>query len=388
MILLIDSALRATAILGAAWVITWRMPSASADERRRIWIVAFCAVAAIPAAMTLMRSWELTPAGTFQIEVLSQVAAAASGSGVRLVWVSAVWAAGCLFVLLRLALGCVTLARWTGRATASGSGVFYSDATSVPLTWGLRRPAILLPTYMKTWTDDARAMVLRHEQAHIDGHDWGWRLLARVVTAVFWFHPLAWIADAGLRQEIEEAADDAVLAGGTSASDYAAGVLAVARRLGGALPSGAMAMVYGSSLDRRITHMLDPARRRSRANRRWTLATVAAAAALGVSLAAVQDGRVYRIGENGLVPPRLVYEVKAQYGPEAMADKVQGSVLLTAGVTEEGVTENVLVVASLHDELDANAVAALEQWRFEPGRRGDGAPVRVSIDVEMTFTLK
>jgi len=38
--------------------------------------------------------------------------------------------------------------------------------------------------------------------------------------------------------------------------------------------------------------------------------------------------------------------------------------------------------------FDAAAVAALHQWRFEPGRDRDGKPVRVLIEVPIRFQLR
>jgi protein TonB len=37
--------------------------------------------------------------------------------------------------------------------------------------------------------------------------------------------------------------------------------------------------------------------------------------------------------------------------------------------------------------LDAEAVFAAKQWRFNPGMK-DGAPVAVRVTIEMTFTLR
>ena len=44
-------------------------------------------------------------------------------------------------------------------------------------------------------------------------------------------------------------------------------------------------------------------------------------------------------------------------------------------------------MSRLDQELDDKAVAALKQWKFEPGQR-EGKPVAVRITVDMTFTLR
>jgi WD40 repeat protein len=79
-------------------------------------------------------------------------------------------------------------------------------AIGTPLTLGLWRPVILLPTDCH-WTADQRVAVLGHELAHIRRGDFLAGLLAELAVCLFWFHPLVrWLA-ARLRLEQEFAAD-------------------------------------------------------------------------------------------------------------------------------------------------------------------------------------
>ena len=72
-----------------------------------------------------------------------------------------------------------------------------------------------------------------------------------------------------------------------------------------------------------------------------------------------------------------------------MAAQIQGSVMLETVVLADGSVGDVRVVKSLDSEfgLDQQAVDAMKLWTFKPGTR-DGEPVRVAVQVEMTFTLK
>ena len=56
---------------------------------------------------------------------------------------------------------------------------------------------------------------------------------------------------------------------------------------------------------------------------------------------------------------------------------------------ENGTVGDVTVTRSLDTVhgLDEQAVKAMEQWTFDPGRK-DGKAVPVLVTVEMTFTLK
>jgi TonB family protein len=99
----------------------------------------------------------------------------------------------------------------------------------------------------------------------------------------------------------------------------------------------------------------------------------------------VVDGK-----EQGVTLPKVISEVKARYTPEAMRAKIEGTVTMTTVVRTDGTPRDIEITKSLDTEhgLDQQAVTALSQWRFEPGRLKDGKPVSVRIAVEMRFTLK
>lgn len=92
---------------------------------------------------------------------------------------------------------------------------------------------------------------------------------------------------------------------------------------------------------------------------------------------------------NGVSTPRLIREVKPSYTGEAMRARIQGTVRLQAIVLPDGSVGNARVVRSLDGTfgLDDEALKAIKQWRFEPGRR-EGRAVPIVIEVELTFTLR
>lgn len=98
-------------------------------------------------------------------------------------------------------------------------------------------------------------------------------------------------------------------------------------------------------------------------------------------------GGAYRPGA-GITAPRLISQVKPRYTPDALERKVQGSVWLEIVVTREGRASDVRVTQSLDaNGLDEEAIVAVRQWRFEPGRQA-GAPVDVLVTVAMDFTIR
>jgi len=130
----------------------------------------------------------------------------------------------------------------------------------MPLTWGILRPVIVLPSGATLWTEDRCRIVLSHELAHIARHDWFLQICAEVARCFYWFHPLVWLATARLRQESERASDDAVLRSGIAPSHYASQLLDLARTLenSGRAWSTALAIARPSNLERRFAAMLNP----------------------------------------------------------------------------------------------------------------------------------
>ncbi len=86
---------------------------------------------------------------------------------------------------------CRTIAERLGLRTAPQ--VRIAPGIQGPCTAGLLRPVVLLPA---AWQQDSSVQqwrpVLAHEISHIAGCDGMWDLLARLATAVWWFHPLVW----------------------------------------------------------------------------------------------------------------------------------------------------------------------------------------------------
>jgi beta-lactamase regulating signal transducer with metallopeptidase domain len=189
----------------------------------------------------------------------------------------AIWLAGVLWALLRLAIGTLGLAalRRRSRPHALASGdlphVFgrrecelrLSDGRDGPLTWGVLRPVILLPKDSLAWPRERLQAVLLHELAHVRRRDSLMQSLSLIACAFYWPNPLVWWAARALRREAEIAADDAVLVAGVKASAYAGELVKLASEFRGrraALPGVAMA---GSALEARVKSALAPNRVRT-----------------------------------------------------------------------------------------------------------------------------
>jgi periplasmic protein TonB len=98
-------------------------------------------------------------------------------------------------------------------------------------------------------------------------------------------------------------------------------------------------------------------------------------------------GGVYRPG-GSVTAPRLIAEVKPKYTNEAVLNRIQGTVVLDVVVTRDGRASQIRVTRSLDPEgLDQQAIAAVAEWRFEPGRLA-GIPVDVAVTVLVDFWIR
>ncbi|MEO8433415.1 MAG: TonB family protein [Pyrinomonadaceae bacterium] len=89
--------------------------------------------------------------------------------------------------------------------------------------------------------------------------------------------------------------------------------------------------------------------------------------------------------ENG-VEGHGTYRVEPEYSEDARARNIEGTVLLAVTVDPNGLPQDIQVTKPLFPSLDANAVAALRQWRFQPYTK-DGQPISKRITVEMHFSV-
>src|ERR1700680_2910794 len=96
-------------------------------------------------------------------------------------------------------------------------------------------------------------------------------------------------------------------------------------------------------------------------------------------------GGVYKVG-GGISAPQAISSPDPDYTEEARRAKKQGTCVLWLIVDAAGRPRDIKVVRGLGLGLDAKALEAVRQWRFQPALK-DGKPVDVQISVEVEFHL-
>lgn len=112
----------------------------------------------------------------------------------------------------------------------------------------------------------------------------------------------------------------------------------------------------------------------------------------GVVIAPVSAGAGRAMDDAGVqvtgATPRYRDNPRPDYPRAARLKGYEGLVLVDAEVGVDGRVGDVRLKASSgYTVLDRSALAAVRDWRFEPGRRM-GIPVRMRVDVPVRFVLK
>ena len=192
-----------------------------AERSFQLWLIPPLAmlVSQLPHA-TAVRAFALPPVVftiTSAADALSSPISHSAGIDWR-VYVALLWLTG-----LMVTLASAALAQLRYRARLSGA----MQSTDVSSRWpmlraattdvgpalvGVWRPCIVLPAdFESRYNTTEQALIVAHESMHARRHDGWWCVLVQVAVALFWFHPLAWLAFSAIRHDQELACDAAVL---------------------------------------------------------------------------------------------------------------------------------------------------------------------------------
>ena len=260
---------------------------------------------------------------------------------------------------------------------------FKSDTTYSPMLLGLLPQKLIIPAnFASSFTRSQQKLILEHEICHFDRNDIYWNTLALVFVALFWFHPLVWLAYVKFRQDQELSCDQIVLARKQTASRiaYSKALLVVAEYA----PATAFAQLsfkkYGDK------YMMFKRIKQIKANTKATKLALVVVSAVsvsllsGVSFAGNQadtrtgtkaDSKVensqHHATKNIKNEVKPTYRIEPKYPVQAAAEGIEGSVVLKFDIDRAGTVKNVEVVnGSPAYVFDKVAKTALEQWQYEP----------------------
>jgi beta-lactamase regulating signal transducer with metallopeptidase domain len=384
----------------------------SAATRHAIWRGAILLAITVPVVRAFAPAWRVlpAPASSTPLMVASPTGASmdalsagpatnapqattprvttrpATWSSMPPAWFGIVWGAGTVLVLLRLLAGLAHRRRLLRRAISAPLRLQRAVAQAArqlhvrrpiilritvddttPCTFGLWRPTVIMPQSAESWSAERLDNVVRHEVAHIRRGDTAMALIAQLLQAVLWWHPLCTIARRRLYALAETACDDLVLAGGARPSAYAADLLTIAT--GRALPS-AIALATHSTISQRIEGVLDATRVRSSLGARAPQRCTAALLLLSLPLGSAQPRATENAPTVASTPAPVVETTTSSSTvlpptPRAQASRKRSP--RNADVLLRHVQRAELQFA--YAERTQLLVAALRQWQDTPKQR-------------------
>jgi beta-lactamase regulating signal transducer with metallopeptidase domain len=444
----IGTLLKGTVLLGVALLVAAALRHSSAALRHLVWGTGLAMVLALPLASLLpwrlpvsglasvaptpplppsrMLAEQQNPAAPPQLQGApatpqSQTTAAVpatSSPGITLSLTPAtllsmalaIWVIGMVWLIGRLVIGAMLLRRVVRKGTALDNTewrhplleaadrlalerlprLVMSDRLPMPFACGVLHPAIVLPTGATEWDDRRRRAVLFHELAHLSRYDLIGNALGQLACAVYWFHPLVWVAARKLRVESERAADDLVLGVGTRASEYADHLLQiVCRAARSRTPAIALPMAQRHEFEGRMLAILEREARREPASGRHAAVLGALALSLVIPLAALAPARIEAPAEpmvstavSDSVTPRsqpASHPVdRATVAPRSRKPAPLAPVAGISGTVAQG-GDSTAVIAALKRALEDSVASVREDAAYALGRLESPAAVPVLV---------
>ncbi len=261
-----------------------------------------------------------------------------------------------------------------------------SDAISSPVTFGLLRPAVLLPANFSELDAPVQDAILCHEILHVRRRDWLFTLVEELVRSVFWFHPAIWwlLGEIGLARE--QVVDRQVVELTRSRDEYLDALLAIA----GAKPrldlAPAPLFLRKRHLKQRVMSIMKEvqmSKTRSISSLAAGLGILALACwfvtatfPLSAAPQTVADGPGVTVDTGGAV----MHRTAIVYPEAARAKRVQGAVTLEATVDGSG---NVVETRVLSGpvELRRAAQQSVLNWHFATDTSMNTRMVKVNFEL-------
>ena len=162
----------------------------------------------LPSWLSMSRSPTAVPEQTATITkpvAVSPGTAASASAAAHMDWVLLIWIAGLTLLLIFALARYLLLKRRVREAIPLRDKIWLCDWVETPFLLGLVRPRIYLPSGVE---EADIPWISAHEEAHLRHGD-PWRKLgAFLLTAVYWFQPLVWVAFFLYRRDLELACDE------------------------------------------------------------------------------------------------------------------------------------------------------------------------------------
>jgi TonB family protein len=239
----------------------------------------------------------------------------------------------------------------------------------------------------------AQRGIVCHELVHVRRRDWIWALAEEGVRALLWFHPAVRLLLARIALSREQVVDREAVRLTGSRRAYLEALRTVAIRSWHA-PVPGLPFFHRGHLRERVALLCKevPMSRPRVATLLTTCAGLLALTAMLGILAFPMAGTAWAGGkplkvEGNVKPPKALHTSPPVYPESARDNRIEGIVIVTTVIDEQGKVQNPAVEKSSgNEELDKSALAAVSAWTFTPATL-DGKPVEVYYTLTIRFTL-
>ncbi len=247
-----------------------------------------------------------------------------------------------------------------------------SEEVAGPVTFGFRKPVVLLPAGFPALSEGTRDAILCHEVLHIRRHDWLFMVGEELVRALLWFHPAIWWLLREIQLAREQTVDREVVEMTRSRDQYIDALLVIA----GAPPRVDLApaplFLRKRHLRQRVVSIVKEVR----------MSKAKSISALAGSLAILAVSCWFVTGEFQLqAAPQVVadspgvgvdtnfdaglllHRAGVSYPDEAIAKGVQGTVVVQVRTDAEGKVSDASVISG-PEELRRAVLQSVLDWHF------------------------
>jgi len=326
--------------------------------------------------------------------------------------VSGLLGLGAVFLLLRFALGLLRLAchrrrsqslravlpdiETIARSIGAAAEFRLSGQIRSPVTFGLRRPLILLPLQFPQLTESHRRAIVCHELLHVRRRDWLFILGEQLVCILFWFHPgIWWLADR-IRLKREQTVDEQAARLMPDRRQYAQALLESAFLPLGQSTVPAPLFLTRNHLRQRVVLLF---REVSMSRKRkvlslvcmttiLTLAGVAAAWAFPLFVippdpsaplpSNLEKPKILSSHSRGkILPPRLIHYVEPDFSSDVHGSS--GEMKMETVIDEKG---KIVICSCI--KVRNPIWAVLDQWKFEPASL-EGTPLAYGTTIAIRY---
>jgi len=223
---LLPWSLQAAVVVAAGALLPWMFRLDAAGVRYTYWRGVALLCLTLPWVQPYRHASSTASTVTTAVAVTGTQVQAASGGTPGVNWglmVLAVLVAGMVLRFAWLAFGLVRLRQLRRVAIRSSpaaidadlqpalgthADVRYAPELQQPVTFGLRRPLVLLPDVLRSQSPEIQRAVVGHELLHVKRRDWAWLIVEEIAVCFFWFHPASWWLASRIQWAREEVVDE------------------------------------------------------------------------------------------------------------------------------------------------------------------------------------